>query len=546
MWLLNVSTRRLEKFHGSNVPRYAILSHRWEDEEVTFDQMMLQPHGKSRAYSKISRCCEMTIRWKLQYVWIDTCCIDKKSSAELSEAINSMYRWYEEAVICFAYLYDVEAFDVIARSSWFTRAWTLQELLAPKNVLFFDHEWKQIARRGDPLNSDNSKVISDITRIPQSALRHFLHKDHSVAERMSWAAGRFATRDEDVAYSLLGIFEINMPMLYGEGKRAYQRLQQEIIAVSNDLSILAWAGASKEWTNPLAESPNCFEPCEKLPLSQGFTINNAGLSVRLYIQPLAMGFYRAYLKECKRIATVQEWRSSGWLQSFKSITTMLLWRNSDEGTFTRVVGIHSPTLYLAKPSDLTAIRSARSCDLRIVRNPVGPPIRPHNLEPVTFTMVADETSYLVAGQDSSDSRSQTRPLTQYIPSTVSFPPGKTFGYAGCIILDQRTKLIPHVFFGCDFYFHPYVLIQFRPRDSVPSTDDPTFTVPEQILSLIESMDNDIENEVTGSRNRTVGEGADGIYTYRGSNIKPSDYILPGIRIYIYVKASGFKIEVKVH
>ncbi|KAI6002305.1 hypothetical protein F5J12DRAFT_906395 [Pisolithus orientalis] len=140
------------------------------------------------------------------WLWIDTCCIDKRSSAELSEAINSMYRWYRNSQMCYVYLND-----------WFSRGWTLQELVAPKEAEFFNKSWVSIG-----IKQDLTSLLEDITRIPEKSVR-------AVAHIMSWAADRKTTRVEDRAYSLLGLFGVNMPMLYGEGSKAFQRLQLEII-----------------------------------------------------------------------------------------------------------------------------------------------------------------------------------------------------------------------------------------------------------------------------------------------------------------------------
>lgn len=186
----------------------------------------------------------------LEYIWIDTICIDKTNSTELSEAIKLMFRWYEESKVCFAYLVDVQA-DATAiatpskfsKSRWFTRGWNLQELLAPHSVLFFDSEWTFIGNRDDLAHQ-----ISAITGISQAHLlspndttpRQALLQRASVAERMSWASRRETTREEDIAYCLLGIFDVNIPLLYGEGTQAFQRLQMEILTRRFDPTLLAW------------------------------------------------------------------------------------------------------------------------------------------------------------------------------------------------------------------------------------------------------------------------------------------------------------------
>ncbi|TBU43670.1 hypothetical protein BD309DRAFT_89836 [Dichomitus squalens] len=178
-----------------------------------------------------------------RYIWIDSCCIDKTSSSELSEAINSMYGWYEEAEVCYAYLADVppratphSKESPFGRSRWFTRGWTLQELIAPDNVHFLSADWSFLGSK-----RNLAGVLEGITGVSQEAL---LHKrelgEFSVAQRFSWASKRQTKRVEDQAYALMRLFAINMPTLYGEGQRAVQRLQEEIMRRTPDQSLFAW------------------------------------------------------------------------------------------------------------------------------------------------------------------------------------------------------------------------------------------------------------------------------------------------------------------
>lgn len=174
---------------------------------------------------------------------MDTCCIDKTSSAELSEAINSMYRWYQKAEVCYAFLSDVPSSEdphkeesAFRKSRWFTRGWTLQELIAPVHLTFFGSDWEDI---GSKLNL--KVLISAITKVDARALAGSrILNGWNVAQKMSWASRRVTTREEDIAYCLMGLFDINMPMLYGEGKKAFLRLQEEIIRNSQDETIFAW------------------------------------------------------------------------------------------------------------------------------------------------------------------------------------------------------------------------------------------------------------------------------------------------------------------
>ena len=195
--------------------------------------------------------CFLVFRHFLTYI---SCCIDKTSSAELSEAINSMFRWYSRSKVCYAYLIDVpyDGFDdSLPKSCWFTRGWTLQELLAPSSVVFYSAEWTRIGD-GEALIS----VLRNVTRIDEGILLRTKSLGRvSVAEKMSWAATRETTRAEDMAYCLLGIFDINMPLLYGEGKRAFQRLQEEILRNSQDQSLFAW-GLMEDLASIPTLSPN--------------------------------------------------------------------------------------------------------------------------------------------------------------------------------------------------------------------------------------------------------------------------------------------------
>jgi hypothetical protein len=182
-----------------------------------------------------------------------SCCIDKTSTAELSEAINSMFRWYRKANICYAYMADVHETTQLAHSRWFTRGWTLQELVAPAIVWFYDSSWKYLGSK-----RELESVLVKITSIDADVLMHGNFEAVSIARRMSWAAKRQTSRIEDQAYCLLGIFDVNMPLLYGEGMKAFTRLQEEIIKTSDDQSLFAWGLPEKCKTmhQYLADTPS--------------------------------------------------------------------------------------------------------------------------------------------------------------------------------------------------------------------------------------------------------------------------------------------------
>jgi hypothetical protein len=236
-------------FVGDNVPRYAILSHTWgaDTEEVTFKDLMDGTGEGKPGYEKIRFCGEQAKRDGLQYVWVDTCCIDKSNNNELSEAINSMFRWYRDATKCYVYLSDVSrpALDITHefnqrtwesdfwKSRWFTRGWTLQELLAPTSVEFFSKEGEKI---GDKKSLE--RHIGEVTGIPAKALRGNPLSGFAIAERISWQDSRETTRKEDKAYSLLGICDVHMPLIYGEGRdSAFKRLREEIDKASKGESL---------------------------------------------------------------------------------------------------------------------------------------------------------------------------------------------------------------------------------------------------------------------------------------------------------------------
>jgi len=233
MWLLSTNadgSSRLTRFAPKNIPsNYAILSHTWEadDQEVTFEDLMNHGGLEKTGYRKLRFCGEQAQKDGLQYFWIDSCCINKSSSFELSEAINSMFRWYQRSSKCYVYLPDVPQDlweSALTKSRWFTRGWTLQELLAPPSVEFFSREGQLL---GDKKSLELQ--IHQTTRIAVQALRGTELRYFSVQERMSWAARRETTVEEDQAYCLLGIFDIHLPPIPGEGKEsAVRRLEEEI------------------------------------------------------------------------------------------------------------------------------------------------------------------------------------------------------------------------------------------------------------------------------------------------------------------------------
>ncbi|KAK4213654.1 hypothetical protein QBC37DRAFT_463549 [Rhypophila decipiens] len=249
--------------------------------------MMTNPdHKKKKGYDKIDMTCKLALQEDgLDYAWVDTCCIDKPSSAELSEAINSMFRWYQRSTICYGYLSDLQPSaqfeNGLKDCRWWTRGWTLQELIAPTKFYFYDSVWKCWGSK-----RRFAQLVSQITGINIKILNHQARLSSvPVARRMAWAARRETTRIEDRAYSLLGIFGVNMPMLYGEEEKAVRRLQEEIIKQTADLSIFSWklpastrpAHGEEMASGILARSPDYFAECP-LPES-GYIHRDEDLSI---------------------------------------------------------------------------------------------------------------------------------------------------------------------------------------------------------------------------------------------------------------------------
>ncbi|KAI1347749.1 HET-domain-containing protein [Xylaria sp. FL0043] len=308
MRLLNCKTLTFEEFVQQDIPRYAILSHTWGDEEVSLRDMQSKETASNlKGYAKIEATCRIAQEQGLDYAWVDTCCIDKSSSAELSEAINSMFAWYRNAAVCYAWLCDytqdaafnltdeavLESFEAresineqdmrfsdpppltsqelemrnhigqsLRKCRWFSRGWTLQEMIAPKHVEFYDCNWKCFGSK-----AQLAPILAWITGVDTGVLKGGSLDQVLVGRRMSWAANRQTRRVEDIAYCLLGIFDINMPLLYGEGEKAFIRLQEEIIRSSNDLSIFAWTAAlgdKRSFRSIWAGSPNEFKSCQFL------------------------------------------------------------------------------------------------------------------------------------------------------------------------------------------------------------------------------------------------------------------------------------------
>ncbi len=274
MWLLSTDRAELRFFATPNdVPMgYAILSHVWDKEEQTFQDIQnlrsqcTASGAKPRdlASPKIKNFCVLAESHGCRWAGIDTCCIDKTSSSELSEAINSMFRYYSLAAICYGHLRDVDTvafsrrdledrdnyrchpqYEKLRRSIWFERGWTLQELIAPRFFVFLSSSWDVIGTKADL--ADFLEADFDI---PATVLRLLASPSQfSISYRMSWFRQRRTTRPEDEAYCLLGLFDVHMPPLYGEGRNAFRRLQEEIMKQSEDTTLFAWIGSHSEYNS---------------------------------------------------------------------------------------------------------------------------------------------------------------------------------------------------------------------------------------------------------------------------------------------------------
>ncbi|KAL1944706.1 hypothetical protein VTO73DRAFT_3136 [Trametes versicolor] len=326
--------------------QYAILSHVWVPNEELSYEGLLAIHSAARDHpdppryifdtvpAKVRELCTFAQRHGIPYAWIDTCCIDKGSSAELSEAINSMYKWYQMANICIAYLADVEDphpegltlatpkskgqthphFTVAGRpgtplsqdavfqiqfrgSQWFKRGWTLQELIAPRSLLFVCRTWRPFGTK-----QSFADIIEEITGITPAILTHAASVDSvSVAMRMSWASDRVTTREEDPAYSLMGIFGVNLPTIYGEGVFAFIRLQEEILKRVPDETLFVWGRALTQSTERPRRSVLRFPSFIRRP-TRDAARHFSGLGGRPFHLPSNSSLFAASPAEFQRLS----------------------------------------------------------------------------------------------------------------------------------------------------------------------------------------------------------------------------------------------------
>lgn len=265
---------------------FAVFSHRWGNGEPSFNDLPSKRLQVSRrttpsgpGYQKLLKFCEKArTDYGCEYVWADTCCINKESSAELEEAILSMGVWYSEAGVCIVHLGNSTTLEDFMEEPWFTRGWTLEELLLPRKIRFYGKNWSPICpvaaegrreeratkdsrdeqRVNDKENESVVTAIAKVTSIPEADIRNFVPSCTRVSEKMRWAAQRTTSRIEDMAYSLLGLFDVSMPIAYGDGARAFYKLMSTIAEQCTEPDFFAWAGKPSRWSLALPSSPQCY------------------------------------------------------------------------------------------------------------------------------------------------------------------------------------------------------------------------------------------------------------------------------------------------
>ncbi|KAG1745608.1 hypothetical protein EDB19DRAFT_453572 [Suillus lakei] len=263
--------------------KFATLSHRWLDTgEPTFQDMSESQKDMSKnlaGYDKLTKFCEKAGEYDCELAWSDTCCINKDSSAELDEAIQAMFNWYRTAAICIAYLASSSSASDFTQEPWFTRGWTLQELLAPEKMKFYGQNWEPLSDDPDdkhptalattpddeistPITPSQPDILSSITRLTDIEPRDLISFSRgidNVHQRLRWASRRTTTRIEDMAYSLIGIFDVSMPITYGEGQRSWFRLMEIILQRCKSWEIFVWAGEWSPYSSAIPRSPKGYD-----------------------------------------------------------------------------------------------------------------------------------------------------------------------------------------------------------------------------------------------------------------------------------------------
>jgi hypothetical protein len=468
MWLINARTFTIEEVWNESVKEYAILSHRWEDDEVSFQNIQnLDTASCMKGFTKIKNSCEQALKDGYGYVWVDTCCINKESTAELAEAINSMYRWYQTSGICYVFLSDVQTnasngeivWQQVRSSIWFTRGWTLQELLAPQSVVFYNQNWEFLGTK-----QTLARLLTLRTGIDERILNGEPLYRRSVAQRMSWASARTTTRVEDIAYCLLGIFEVNMPMLYGEGERAFLRLQEEIIKRSDDHSIFAWPMQREKQSGLLANDPTAFANCQFVRVMtsrrgrSSYALTNRGLSVKLMATPYVTDTYIVRL-DCADGLTdgrpAEDFRHGIFLR-----------RLNDDDQYARVMHVGESIMQME-----STYWDTTSSGVRKVSRSVSYPIQQVEFNVPQRVSGFDEMAgkdrvngFCIATQALFQHSTRTQDLFRVQADywdqenqILSMKPGRC-GILGTIFFDKQDYIIQYIRLGFDFEYNPVCFI----------------------------------------------------------------------------------------
>ena len=468
MWLIDTESLELVEVWDENSKEYAILSHRWEPGEVSFQDMQdFAVASKKRNFSKIQNLCRQAIHDGYQYAWIDTCCLNRENGIELTEATNSMYRWYQASAVCYVFLFDVFAdpsnekesekksetnFEAeVAYSEWFTRGWTLQELIAPRNLVFYNRHWTFLGTK-----ETLSQIITQRTGIDEAILSGYeLPSNRSIAQRMSWASGRATTRIEDTAYCLLGIFDINMHLLYGEGNKAFFRLQEEIIKYSDDQTIFAWPINWPNQPGMLAVSPAAFTDCQHIrPIKSRsgqstYHMTNRGLSIKLWAGPYSGDTYIA------RLDCVDSSQPSD-VDDINQLRLGIFLRRLDEDNQYARVAQNGKTFLQLKASFWEKNASGRPIE-RIEFN-----IRQDVTDPTTFKdrifgfRIA--TSQLLIHSSSGEKLHKVISRAWNPEQSIMLLKPGEYGTAGMIELNHPNHDIKMIKLGFDFEFNPVCFI----------------------------------------------------------------------------------------
>jgi hypothetical protein len=244
---------------------YVTLSHRWEDDELAFKDIKEESVYKLSAsrFYKVRSFCSQALKCGFDWAWIDTCCIDQTSSAEVQKSISSMFSWYRGSALTIIYLSDVTESSVRAllRSEWFRRGWTLQELLAARVIQLYKKDWSPFPSRAPFNHKDVAEIMDALesaTGIGQSYLKFYSPGIERPRMKLGWARNRVTKEKEDEAYCLMGIFGFSMTVRYGEGDKAFSRLLVKIMKHADDATLLDWVGRPSSMNSCLPSSPRCF------------------------------------------------------------------------------------------------------------------------------------------------------------------------------------------------------------------------------------------------------------------------------------------------